>query len=419
MPDNGSGTYTRVNTFVSLNPITAAGHNENWSDVESALTNRVCKDGQSTMTAPLKLASGSAAAPAATFGADTDTGLYRSGANAASIAAGGTQIAEFSASGLDVKTGSLLQAGAAIFPVATANISDDAVTYAKLQNVSATSRLLGRASSGAGNAEELTIGAGMLLDSTTILAPGLSVAGDYRGLVISNNTSTPNTQIDLVASGISMEDSSGNIYRARTISTTINAAAKGVNGLDTGALANSTWYAVYGIYNPAAGTFAGLLSTSATSPTMPSGYTAKARIGWVRTNGSAVFLRTVQYGNRAQYFLVAGGTTTVWPSIASGTSGSPSTPTWTSTSVASLVPTTAMSIHAICGASATGGDVALTNSSATGSITSGTAPPILKNATNLANLTSGEIPLVVSQTVFYASNLAGGFALCTGWTDNI
>ena len=41
--------------------------------------------------------------------------------------------------------------------VATAGIADDAVTYAKLQDVSATSRVLGRKTSGAGDAEECTL----------------------------------------------------------------------------------------------------------------------------------------------------------------------------------------------------------------------------------------------------------------------
>ena len=40
--------------------------------------------------------------------------------------------------------------------VATSNIDDDAVTYAKIQNVSATNRILGRDSSGAGVIEEIT-----------------------------------------------------------------------------------------------------------------------------------------------------------------------------------------------------------------------------------------------------------------------
>lgn len=42
--------------------------------------------------------------------------------------------------------------------VATAGIANDAVTYAKIQNVSATSRLLGRSTSGAGDVEEISLG---------------------------------------------------------------------------------------------------------------------------------------------------------------------------------------------------------------------------------------------------------------------
>jgi len=40
--------------------------------------------------------------------------------------------------------------------VTTAKIADDAVTYAKIQNVSATDRLLGRSSAGAGDVQEIT-----------------------------------------------------------------------------------------------------------------------------------------------------------------------------------------------------------------------------------------------------------------------
>lgn len=55
---------------------------------------------------------------------------------------------------------------------ATWTIDNDAVTYAKIQNVSTTSRLLGRASAGAGDVEEITIGTGLTLTGTTLSASG-------------------------------------------------------------------------------------------------------------------------------------------------------------------------------------------------------------------------------------------------------
>jgi hypothetical protein len=61
--------------------------------------------------------------------------------------------------------------------VATAQIADDAVTYAKVQNVSATSRILGRITAGAGDIEELTgTQATTLLDVFTTSLKGLAPA---------------------------------------------------------------------------------------------------------------------------------------------------------------------------------------------------------------------------------------------------
>ena len=54
--------------------------------------------------------------------------------------------------------------------VTTAKLANDAVTYAKMQNVSATNRLLGRSTSGAGDAEEITVGDGLTLTSGTLTA---------------------------------------------------------------------------------------------------------------------------------------------------------------------------------------------------------------------------------------------------------
>lgn len=79
----------------------------------------------------------------------------------------------------DGVSGSALRSGGGapvLTPVDTSDISNDAVTYAKLQNVSATSRILGRKTAGAGDAEECTL-------SEVLDFIGSAAQGDilYRG----------------------------------------------------------------------------------------------------------------------------------------------------------------------------------------------------------------------------------------------
>lgn len=102
MARNGSGTYTVPNSFVSGTAITAAAHNQNWSDIASEITNSIAADGQTPITGALKGANGSVALPAYAFASDTDSGLYRAGANNPAIAAGGTKILDITTSGATV-----------------------------------------------------------------------------------------------------------------------------------------------------------------------------------------------------------------------------------------------------------------------------------------------------------------------------
>ncbi|KTD29674.1 hypothetical protein [Legionella maceachernii] len=77
----------------------------------------------------------------------------------------------------------------------------------------------------------------------------------------------------------------------------INAAANGVAGLDTGALANNTFYAVYAIgdsYGINDGS--AVISANLTQPLLPAGYDMYFRIAYVKTNGSAQFLAFRQDG---------------------------------------------------------------------------------------------------------------------------
>jgi Repeat of unknown function (DUF5907) len=70
------------------------------------------------------------------------------------------------------------------------SIDNDAVTYAKMQNVSAASKLLGRGSAaGAGDVEEITLGTGLSMSGTTLSSTGSGAPTDADYLVKTANAS--------------------------------------------------------------------------------------------------------------------------------------------------------------------------------------------------------------------------------------
>jgi hypothetical protein len=105
---------------------------------------------------------------------------------------------------------------------------------------------------------------------------------------IANNASDANNDID-IAAGACSSDEGPILTLAATLTKRLDASwavGTGNGGLDTGAKANSTWYAVWLIARSDTGVVDALFSLSATAPTMPAGYDRKRRLGWVRTDGS-------------------------------------------------------------------------------------------------------------------------------------
>lgn len=84
---------------------------------------------------------------------------------------------------------------------------------------------------------------------------------------------------------------------AYTKTTSSWAVGTGNGSLDTGSIANSTWYHVWLIQRTDTSVVDVLISTSATAPTMPSNYDRKRRIGAMKTNGSAQWTKFVQLGD--------------------------------------------------------------------------------------------------------------------------
>lgn len=99
MPYNGSGSFSLSDTLANSTPGDADEVMGIFNDIATGLTNTVAKDGQSTMTGPLKVSNGTAAAPAIAPGSDTDTGIYRYGANQLGIAANGSAVGYFASTG--------------------------------------------------------------------------------------------------------------------------------------------------------------------------------------------------------------------------------------------------------------------------------------------------------------------------------
>jgi hypothetical protein len=130
-------------------------------------------------------------------------------------------------------------------------------------------------------------------EEVALRAPSGSLA-PHMQLKVYNNATNPAYQVDITADEVLLYDSSNREHVASAVSETADITASGVNGLDAGSEANSTGYYIFVIYN---GTDVNcLLSTSRTAPTMPSGYTYKALVGWVFNDSGGDFLSFVQNG---------------------------------------------------------------------------------------------------------------------------
>lgn len=115
------------------------------------------------------------------------------------------------------------------------------------------------------------------------------------GFTISNTSGVSSNQIDVAVGACRDSSDNSNVSLAApvTIDTSVNGA---VNRLDTGTLA-AGWYHVYIIAKAGGANPGGLVSLSASAPTMPATYTLKRRIGSIKATDATHIVLFTQLGD--------------------------------------------------------------------------------------------------------------------------
>jgi hypothetical protein len=314
MAFNGTGTFVRIYNWatdkINSVPITASRMDTEIDGIATGLSNCLTKDGQTTVTANIPMAS------------HKFTGLSVGNARTDSLTLGQVQDGQFTALGL---TGGAADAYTAtpspaiIAYVATMQYS------AKIHatNLTTTPTLLISAISGgtikkldASKAEVEVEASDMLVNGfynfkrnvandawillnpekayynlTNSTAATESVAGIAilpKQITIANGTDADH---DLNFGAFNAQADDGSlVFSVSALTKQIDAtwaAGNDQGGLDTGTVANSIPYYIFAIYNPSTLVSDILFSASKTSPTLPSGFTKKEYKGACHTDGSA------------------------------------------------------------------------------------------------------------------------------------
>lgn len=175
------------------------------------------------------------------------------------------------------------------------------------------------------------------LDTLAARAVGRGYIAGLEVSVTANSTVT-------VAEGECLDDTHSKLIRASAGS--VSTASTGINALDTGSVATSTWYYVW-VCRGASGS-GYVLSTSASSPTLPTGYDDyKRRIGAVKTDGSGNLIRQkTMPGSGSRRHVIWEANCTAAPFVIANAINVATHPTFTTLDFSAVVPSTAIMVKA-------------------------------------------------------------------------
>jgi hypothetical protein len=254
---------------------------------------------------------------------------------------------------------------------------------------------------------------GATLKKATFASLADQPLGGARGVVIK---STAGATLTISVEAIVLLNADGAATRHLSpAQQTVSIDSTGANGRDAAKEFNK-WYYIWGISD---GTnFRGLLSQSATAPTMPAGFTYKLMLGVVR-NGASAFVPFVQYGAN-----VACARTSVFTNI-----GPNDKDELQSQSIADQVPPNAVACNGLAYSSATDPNdwgIAVAGSEDLQGATvfaldvgPGTANPWLFGGKRIFSFSM--VPILSSQTIFWTAKKDGNTSCIdiTGYALNL
>ena len=353
MAFNGSGTFTRIYNWVidkaNSIPITASRMDGELDGIAAGLSNCITKDGQTTITANIPFANykitglgnGTTRSDAINAGQVQDNQFLYLGTTGGSADAytlspapaitayATTQQFTAKINATNTTTTPYLQISGIANPTTTAVIKKLNASRAEIA-VEANDLLANgiykfqRNSTNDAwivlNPEKSFIN---LLNGTKATTTTQGISYLSNPITVSNNVTSPNDTINFGAG--TFTTSSGLQIYLPAITKKIQSsgtwtAGTGQNGLDTGARTASTFYRTYVIQNNSTGAYDILFSTSATSPTVPSGYTNLGIMDYalIRVNGSTNIATSKWNPNDKRLVLGLGESIEVFNGVATG-----------------------------------------------------------------------------------------------------
>ena len=173
-----------------------------------------------------------------------------------------------------------------------------------------------------------TIGTGLSLTSGVLTATA-AISRDYiAGLILSNDSTTPNSVLDIAAGQATDSTNAVTITLGAFTKSTAGvwASGSGSHGMGTGlTIAVSTWYHVFAIIN--GGSADVYFDTSVTAANAPASTTAFRRIGSFVTDGSAHITLFTQTDDTFMWYQPSNNYSALTPGVTTAVPYTMSTPT--------------------------------------------------------------------------------------------